>query len=308
MDCPKSFRRYPELEKKVKGVLRYGELLSLHTTFRLGGPAEVFIIPSCMEEVWEISDFAKKMNLSFYVMGMGSNLLISDEGLQGIVVKIAQPMDDIEFTENSIIAGAGVRCAQLIAHCIRQGRESFDFMAGIPGTLGGAVAMNAGTQGQSIGDRLRSAWIYDRKLQKWTQFRQNDFCFSYRKSILSNMDRWIVLQMDLQVGISNPDEEIIKVRKNLYARKLAQPLQYANAGCIWKNPPGKATGKLIQDLGLKGYSHGNAMISHEHANFIIHHGKADANDVFRLILKVEEQVEKKYGIILDREIKILGKF
>lgn len=308
MDCPSSFRRYPELEKKVRGVLRYRELLSLHTTFRLGGPAEVFIIPSCTEEVWEISDFAAKNNLPFYVIGMGSNLLIADEGLKGIVVKIAQPLDDIVFNENTVRVGAGVRCTQLIAQCIKQHRESFSFMAGIPGTLGGAVTMNAGTQGQSIGEVLCSAWLYDREQKKWEQFKQKDFNFTYRKSILQDSNRWILLQMELSIKKANSEEEIHQVRKKLLSRKLTQPLQHPNAGCIWKNPQGFSTGKLIEALGLKGLCIGKAMISAQHANFIVHHGKACAREVFELILEVEEQVKKKYGILLEREIKILGNF
>jgi UDP-N-acetylmuramate dehydrogenase len=308
MRYPQSLVPCLELEKKVRGILRYNEPLSLHTTFRLGGPADVLIIPSCVEEVLEISDLAFQYHIPLYVIGMGSNLLIADEGLRGIVLKISSPLDELSYAEDTVIAGAGIKCARLIASCLKLDFQGLSFLSGIPGTLGGAIAMNAGTSGLAIGDLLRSAYVYDREKKESVILEQADFNFSYRNSIVKQSERFIILQAVLNINQGSSHQEILSIRSKLLKRKQSQPWQYPNAGCIWKNPPGYIVGKMIEELGMKGLKCGRAQISELHGNFIVHDGKASADHVYHLICHVEEVVFRSLGIRLEREIKILGQF
>ncbi len=308
MSSWQSCRRYSELEKKICGVLRYQESMALHTSFRVGGPAEIFIIPSCTDEVQEIVYFASHHGLPIQIMGMGSNLLVSDEGLRGIVLKIASPLDGVAFEDHQVTAEAGLKCIRLIAQCFRHKLHGLDFLSGIPGTLGGAVAMNAGAFGHAISDRLHSALVYDQEALDWQIFYSKDFQFSYRDSLIQKSNRYVLLQITLDLVPGMEKDEITRIREKLIKRKLTQPLQYPNAGCIWKNPPGNSAGKIIEELGLKGYCYGHARISELHGNFIIHDGSSNAGEIFALIKLVEEHVYQGTGIQLEREIKILGNF
>lgn len=298
----------PELEKIVKGILRYQEPLSNHTTFRLGGPADIFIMPSSLDEIQEIVEFAKCKSIPLHVIGMGSNLLISDEGLRGIVLKLASPLDNISFEEEQVLVEAGAKCTRLIADALKNQLTGLSFLSGIPGTIGGAIAMNAGTGGKAIGDILQSVWLYDCVDRQNCILFPADLNFAYRDSIFKKSDRYVILQAKLTINSGNVDEEIKVIREKLTKRKLTQPLRYPNAGCIWKNPPGCSAGKLIEDLGLKGFRKGRARISELHANFIVHQGKAKAREVLELINYIEEKVFQAYQIELEREIKILGLF
>jgi UDP-N-acetylmuramate dehydrogenase len=295
-----------KLEKIVKGILRYREPLSLHTTFRLGGPVDIFIIPSSLDEIQDIADYADQNSIPLHIIGTGSNLLVADEGLRGIVLKIASPMDDISFQDDLAIAEAGAKCTRLIADSLKHQCTGLSFMSGIPGTIGGAIAMNAGTCGKAIGDILQSVWLYDRQEKQNCILYSSDLKFSYRDSLLKNNDRFIVLQAKLQLTFGNISDEILTIREKLTKRKESQPLRFPNAGCIWKNPFGYSTGKMIEDLGLKGFRNGRARISELHANFIVHQGRAKAKEILELIEIVEEKVFKAYGICLEREIKLLG--
>lgn len=298
----------PELEKIVKGILRYQEPLSNHTTFRLGGPADIFIMPSSLDEIQEIVEFANCKSIPLHVIGMGSNLLISDEGLRGIVLKLASPLDNISFEEEQVLVEAGAKCTRLIADALKNQLTGLGFLSGIPGTIGGAIAMNAGTGGKAIGDILQSVWLYDCVDRQNCILFPADLNFAYRDSIFKKSDRYVILQAKLTINPGNVDEEIKIIREKLTKRKLTQPLRYPNAGCIWKNPPGYSAGKLIEELGLKGFRKGRARISELHANFIVHQGKAKAREVLELINYIEEKVFQAYQIELEREIKILGLF
>jgi UDP-N-acetylmuramate dehydrogenase len=298
----------PELEKIVKGILRYQEPLSNHTTFRLGGMADIFIIPSSLDEIQEIVEFANCKSIPLHVIGMGSNLLISDEGLRGIVLKLASPLDNISFEEDQVLVEAGAKCTRLIADALKNQLTGLSFLSGIPGTIGGAIAMNAGTGGKAIGDILQSVWLYDGVERQNCILFPADLNFAYRDSIFKKGDRYIILQAKLMINQGNVDEEIKIIREKLTQRKQTQPLRYPNAGCIWKNPPGYSTGKLIEELGLKGFRKGRAKISELHANFIVHQGRAKAREVLELINYIEEKVFQTYQIELEREIKILGVF
>lgn len=298
----------PELEKIVKGILRYQEPLSYHTSFRLGGPADIFIIPSSLDEIQDIVEYADRHSLPLHVIGVGSNLLVSDEGLRGIVLKLASPLDAISFEEEQVLVEAGAKCTRLIADALKNHLTGLSFLSGIPGTIGGAIAMNAGTGGKAIGDMLQSVWLYDRQERQNCILFPSELNFAYRDSLFKNNDRYIILQAKLLINSGNVEEEIRIIREKLSKRKQSQPLRYPNAGCIWKNPPGYSTGKMIEELGLKGYRKGRARISEIHANFIVHQGKAKAREVLELMNSVEEKVFHAYRIQLEREIKILGIF
>lgn len=298
----------PELEKIVKGILRYQEPLSNHTSFRLGGPADIFIIPSSLDEIQDIVEYADRCSLPLHVIGVGSNLLVSDEGLRGIVLKLASPLDAISFEDEQVLVEAGAKCTRLIADALKNHLTGLSFLSGIPGTIGGAIAMNAGTGGKAIGDMLQSVWLYDRQERQNCILFPAELNFAYRDSLFKNNDRYIILQAKLLINSGNVEEEIRIIREKLSKRKQSQPLRYPNAGCIWKNPPGYSTGKMIEELGLKGYRKGRARISEIHANFIVHQGKAKAREVLELMNSVEEQVFHAYRVQLEREIKILGIF
>lgn len=296
--------------KSLSGKIRFNEPLSKYTTFRIGGRAQLFIQPQDITDLRQLVINAKKDNLRLFIIGAGSNLLINDKGVNGIVIKLsATAFKNINYAQGLLEAGAGLSLAKLIEYALNYNLGGAEFLIGIPGTVGGALIMNAGITERTKNQELRTKNISDLVKNVTVMdyngnikvLRKNEIRFDYRASSLYN---YIVLNAHLKIFKSNKRKIINKLNKYLVFRKKQQDYAYPSAGCIFKNPERGSAGKLIDLCGLKGKHFGDAYISESHANFIINKGKAKAKDVFRLMDYVKKSVKNKFGINLEPEIKI----
>lgn len=287
--------------KNLKGKLRRQEPLSRHTTFKIGGPAELFIEPKDLADLKLLLAAAKRYKIQLSVIGSGSNILAKDAGRKGIVVYLASPVfKAISLKGNYCEAGAGVSLGRLLRYCQKRGFSGLEFLAGIPGTVAGALAMNAGAHGENISDTLFYVKVMDKKGAVKLLGRK-EAKFGYRSSGLT---RYVIIGAAFKLARKPRKSISKKVKQYLAYRKLTQDYTHPSAGCIFKNPRGYSAGKLIDLCGLKGKTIGGARVSRKHANFILNANKAKAHDVLRLISFVKRQVEKKFRISLIPEIKI----
>ena len=292
------------LKKHIKGKILINEPLKNHTTFRIGGAADIMIIPEDVESLINIIKIANDNNIAWFVMGNGSNILVSDEGYRGIIIKICKAINYIKIEGNKIVAGAGVILPYLSVYAAKNGLGSLEHLAGIPGTLGGAVVMNAGSCKEEIGNVVEEVKIINSEGEIETLSKE-DLKFGYRYSSLQNGSK-IVLEVKLKLKKENPDVIKDRIRKILKKRREKFPLKYPNAGSIFKKPKDAYAGELIEKAGCKGLKVGDAKVSEKHANFIINLGNAKAKDVLFLLKKVRKRVYDKFGILLEPEITFLG--
>lgn len=282
------------------------EPMSRHTTFRIGGPADYFLLPESLEEVQQIIAVCSQCKVPWFVMGNGSNLLVSDQGYRGVVIQICRNMGGISVEGQRIRAQAGVLLASLSRKAMEASLTGLEFAGGIPGTLGGAVAMNAGAYGGEMKDVLEEVVVLSHSGRKMT-LKADQLELGYRSSIVKTED-YTVLQavIKLQPGRK---EEIGTVMADLASQRLSkQPLEYPSAGSTFKRPEGYFAGKLIMDAGLKGYRFGDAQVSEKHCGFVINRGKACAADVAAVMNHVQEEVWRQFQVRLEPEIKLLGDF
>ena len=284
--------------------LKEGELLSNHTTFRIGGAAKYFAVPKNEEEIMEAVDFAIVKDLPYYILGKGSNVLFADEGYPGVIIEIGAGMEKVERTgDTGIRAQAGVSLSALAAFAAREGLSGLEFAGGIPGTLGGAVTMNAGAYGGEMKDVIVSAKVMDEEgaVQKLSC---EELQLGYRTSIVQKK-QFVVLEAEflLKPGTT---EEIQNTMKELNAkRREKQPLEYPSAGSTFKRPEGYFAGKLIEDAGLRGYRVGDAQVSEKHCGFVVNRGKATCAEVLQLIGDVQKTVKEQFGVQLEPEVRII---
>lgn len=279
------------------------EPMSEHTTFKIGGNADFFIVPTSNEEVQKIVVLAKEQDVPYLFIGNGSNLLVSDEGIRGFVIEMTQ-MNTIKIEENQVKAQAGVTLAELSKAVARQSLTGFEFAEGIPGTLGGAVTMNAGAYGGEINDVIVDATVLDDKGQIQTLSKE-ELELGYRTSIVGRKN-YVVLDVTLSLEKGNQEEILDKMKDLSQRRREKQPLEYPSAGSTFKRPVGYFAGKLIDDTGLRGFTVGGAKISDKHCGFVINTGNATAQDVRNLIKEVQNRVEEKFGVRLETEVKFIG--
>jgi UDP-N-acetylmuramate dehydrogenase len=296
---------YETLLGKIKGKILLGEPMRKHTSLLIGGPVDVMIIPKDVEDITYATKYAEEKGLPIYVIGNGSKLLVADHGIHGIIIKIANTLDELAVIEESIIAGAGCFLSKLIRIAIKYNLSGIEFAAGIPGTLGGAITMNAGTYLGSMNDVVEEVTAMDIPSCSIRVLSNEECHFGFRKSLFQET-KFIILQAKLRLRKGNPDEIKKRIDELVQKRKRTQPLNVPNAGCIFMNPPGISAGELIDRLGLKGFQVGGAQISKVHANFIVNSGSATASDVLRLIQTTLERVQNIFGIKLEPEIRILG--
>jgi UDP-N-acetylmuramate dehydrogenase len=277
--------------------------LKNHTTFKIGGKAKYFFIAKTKRNIIKAISVAKKLGLPFFVLGGGSNLLVSDLGYKGLVIKIQDTKYEILNTK--IYAGAGVLLSKPVAESINRGLAGLEWAVGIPGTVGGAIYGNAGAFGKSIGDSIEEVEIFDTKDLEIKTFKNKDCKFGYRDSIFKNKKNLIILSAVLQLKKGN--EKVIqeKMKKYLEHRRESQPLNYPSAGSIFKNPKGFFAAELVEKCGLKGKRIGNVKISEKHANFIVNLGQGRAKDVKKLINLVKKEVKEIFGVVLEEEIQYL---
>lgn len=292
-----------QIKSPVSGEIRHDEPMSRHTSWRVGGPAETYFKPADLDD---LSDFIRQLDpgTPIFWMGLGSNLLVRDGGMPGVVISTAGVFNDLEREGDQIVrAGVGVPCTQLARQCIRWGFGPSEFFAGIPGTVGGALAMNAGAHGGETWERVQQVRTIDRN-GVIRQRGPDDYQTAYR-SVTGPKDEWFVeatFEFDPDV-----DASMDKLKSMLDRRKTTQPLGLPSCGSVFRNPPGDHAARLIEAAGLKGYRVGGAEVSEKHANFIINCGDASAADVESLIQHVQDTVAKVHGVDLVHEVRIIGR-
>lgn len=288
---------------KEENILR-DELLSKHTTFRIGGKADYFVKPASENEVVVLVKELNENNIDFYIMGNGSNILASDDGYRGVIVYIGENLSDIELLDESTIkAGAGAMLSKVARVALDNSLSGMEFASGIPGSVGGAVVMNAGAYGGEIKDIIVKVKVCD-KSGRIFEIANEELDFSYRHSAIQE-EGYIVLGAIFTLKPGNKEEISRTVKEISAKRKEKQPLEYPSAGSTFKRPEGYYAGKLIMDAGLRGYRVGGAMVSEKHCGFVINADNATASDVKKLMEDVADKVEEQYGVRLEPEVKFL---
>lgn len=283
-----------------------GEAMSRHTTFKIGGPADYFLMPDKGTDVGRIVKICKESAIPYFILGNGSNLLVGDGGYRGAVIQIYKNMSAVTVEGTEITVQAGALLSSVAAAAKNAALTGFEFAGGIPGTMGGAVVMNAGAYGGEMKDVLTEVTVMDEEGEIIT-LPADKLELGYRASIIKTAG-YIVLEAKLQLKKGNP-EVIRETMKDLTIRRTTkQPLEYPSAGSTFKRPEGYFAGKLIMDSGLAGYQVGGAQVSEKHCGFVINAGGATARDVRTLMDNVRDIVYKKYGVALEPEVKFLGDF
>lgn len=283
-----------------------GEAMSRHTTFKIGGPADYFLMPDKDTDVGRIVKICKESAIPYFILGNGSNLLVGDGGYRGAVIQIYKNMSAVTVEGTEITVQAGALLSSVAAAAKNTALTGFEFAGGIPGTMGGAVVMNAGAYGGEMKDVLTEVTVMDEEGEIVT-LPADKLELGYRTSIIKTAG-YIVLEAKLQLKEGNP-EVIRETMKDLTIRRTTkQPLEYPSAGSTFKRPEGYFAGKLIMDSGLAGYQVGGAQVSEKHCGFVINAGGATARDVRTLMDNVRDIVYKKYGVTLEPEVKFLGDF
>lgn len=296
-----------ELLEKPENVKRQ-EPLSLHTTFRIGGPADYYLLPENEGQLLKVVDYCRQKELPHFFIGNGSNLLVSDEGYRGVVISLQKHFKDIAAEETAdgtkLTAGAGVLLSSLATRAAEHSLTGLEFASGIPGTLGGAVMMNAGAYGGEICQVLTMARVLcaDGSIREYSN---EELAFGYRHSRLME-EHGIVLSAEFFLKKGNAEEIRGKMADFNRRRREKQPLEYPSAGSTFKRPEGYFAGKLIEDAGLKGYRVGGMEVSEKHSGFVINKDHGTAEEALQLIRDVQRIVEEKYHVFLEPEIRFLG--
>ena len=302
MDISRVYKRL--IDKIPNERVLVNESMKKHTSFRIGGPADIMVLPTNPQEIKYIIQLCRELSIAFYVMGNGSNLLVRDKGIRGVVIKIADNFSDIKIDGTKVTAQAGVLLSVLSKRVVRNSLKGLEFASGIPGTLGGAVAMNAGAYGGEMKDVVRSVWAIDH-LGNDRYLEYDDLKFGYRTSVIQQ-EKLIVIEVDMQLEKGDMQESMELIAELTRRRREKQPLSYPSAGSTFKRPVGYYAGKLIQDAGLKGLRVGDAQISDLHAGFIINLGNATAKDVIELIETVKAKIKSEFNVEMQPEVKIIG--
>ena len=287
-------------EKNIK----VDEPMKKHISFKVGGPADFLVKPKTEEELRNVVEFAKKENVPFIVIGNGSNLLVKDGGIRGIVIELSDNFNNYEIDGNIIKAQSGALLAIIGRNAMKNSLTGFEFAAGIPGTLGGALAMNAGAYGGEMKQVVKTVRLMERDGNIF-ELSNEEMKFEYRRSLLTTKD-YIVLSavIELQPGNVEEIKEIMADYSN--RRSTKQPLNFPSAGSTFKRPEGHFAAKLIDDCGLRGLNLRGAQVSDKHCGFVINSGGATAKDILDLMFIVKSTVNAKFGIMLEEEVKILG--
>lgn len=297
---------YELLTNEIKqGIVKIDEPMKKHTNFKIGGNADIFVIAKSIEEIKYVIKFSKENNIPLTILGNGSNVLVSDKGIRGIVLQIGLKEIKVEKQEDALVeADAGVMLGALAQVLLKQSISGFEFAAGIPGSIGGAIRMNAGAYGGEMKDIVKNVTVLNEKGE--INILTNEECeFSYRHSRFTN-SKEIVIKATLELPFGNKNE--IKAKMNEYAqsRKEKQPLNLPSAGSTFKRGSDFITAKLIDECGLKGYTSGDAQVSTLHAGFVVNLGNATAQDVLNVVNHVKQVVLEKTGKQIELEIELLG--
>lgn len=300
-------RKFIEELQMIVGTegLRELEPMSRHTTFRVGGPADVLVCPK-LEQLPQVIRLCRQQEQAYCIVGNGSNLLVGDKGVRGVVIKIGRGMDDLCAEGNKIVAGAGALLSKTANFAAEHELGGMEFAAGIPGTIGGAVVMNAGAYGGEMKDIIEWVTVLDSTGEE-RELSLEELELGYRTSCIAKYG-YIVTRVVLNLAHGDKETILGKMNELKEQRVLKQPLEFPSAGSTFKRPEGYFAGKLIMDAGLRGYQVGGAQVSKKHCGFVINQGDATAADVCRLITDVQTEVEKQFGVKLEPEVKMLGEF
>ncbi|MDR6997995.1 UDP-N-acetylmuramate dehydrogenase [Neobacillus niacini] len=295
-----------QLKELNIGKVKQNELLSNHTTIKIGGPADLFIEPSSTENLKKVMELVRKYQLPWRAIGRGSNLLVSDKGIEGVVIKLGSGLDQLTINGSEITVGGGYSLVSLATKISKMGLTGLEFASGIPGSVGGAVYMNAGAHGSDISKILTRALIlFENGTMEWLSNEEMEF--TYRTSVLQKKRPGIVVEAAFQMEAGVKTSIVSQMQKNKDYRKETQPWNFPCAGSIFRNPLPNYAGKLVEVAGLKGYSIGGAKISEMHGNFIVNAGNATAGDVLALIQYVKDTIYSLYEIKMETEVEIIGR-
>jgi UDP-N-acetylmuramate dehydrogenase len=277
--------------------------LKAHCWYQIGGPADYLIYPKNRNQLRELISICAGEDIPYFLLGSGANLLISDAGFRGVVIKLNRYFNQLERLETEVSAAAGVELDKLVLFCEENGLAGMAELSGIPGTVGGALSMNAGTDSGVIGDVVKEVEVLENSL-KYSFLKKAEIGFGYRSAPL--LQNKIIISCKLEMKAGDPSQ-LKRIRQaQLLKRKTKQPLNCPSCGSVFKRPPGNYAGKLIEEAGLKGYRYGNAQISPKHAGFIVNLGNATAAEVKFLMDKIQEEVYKKFSVKLEPEVRFLG--
>ena len=282
------------------------EPMSRHTTFRVGGEAQCFVRISDKEQLKKLIPYLRQIEVPYFILGNGSNLLVSDKGYEGVILQIGNKMNTITVEGTHIRAQAGALLSQIAKCAYDKGLTGFEFASGIPGSIGGGVGMNAGAYGGEMKQVVESVLVMDIQ-GEILELSGESMEFGYRTSIIKNRP-FIVLEVCLKLEQGNKERIASDMEELAQKRREKQPLEYASAGSTFKRPEGYFAGKLIMDAGLRGYSIGGAQVSDKHCGFVVNTGRASATDVAEVISEVQERVKDKFGVSLETEVIFLGDF
>lgn len=289
--------------KLPESIIYVDELMNKYTTFRIGGKADLMIKPTTIDELRTAITLCKTHEVPYYILGNGSNLLVADEGYRGVIIQVYSNLSEIKIEGNKVTAMAGALLAKVATAAADQSLTGFEFAHGIPGTIGGAIVMNAGAYDGEMKQVVESVEVIDAQ-GNLLKLSKEDLKLGYRSSILQHED-YVAVSVTLQ--LAEGDQEAIKAKMKDFAgrRRDKQPLDKPSAGSTFKRPEGYFAGKLIMDSGLRGFQMGGAQVSEKHCGFIINSGDATCKDVENLIAHVQKVVEEKYGVRLETEVKRL---
>jgi UDP-N-acetylmuramate dehydrogenase len=291
-----------ELRTRVRGKVLHREPMARHTTFKIGGPADLVVVPEDTEDLKAALRFARRKGLAVFVLGSGSNTLVRDGGIRGMVI-LPEKFQDLERAGDAVTAGAGVRTSRLLAFCSKQGLAGLEFLSGIPGSVGGAVWGNAGAWGGATADRLAQVELVTEEGDDLRLGREV-IPFAYRASAFPRGA--VIVRATFALAPGDPTAIRQQISRWLIQRNASQPAQFRSAGSIFKNPPGDYAGRLVDAAGVKGTRIGGAMISEKHGNFFVNLGEARAADVLALVALARERVRATAGMTLELEIRVVG--
>lgn len=284
-------------------VIRTGVPLDKYTTLRVGGPADFFCEPESADELSRLLSAAEEMEMPVLLMGNGSNLLIRDGGFRGLVLHMGKGLSRIERTDGGLRAGAGALLSTLARAAQEHHLTGLEFAQGIPGSVGGGLYMNAGAYGGELGKVVSSVRVLDNGKERTLNADEMGFAYRHTRAMEEN---WVILEANFRLEEGNPGEIAAAMQDFASRRREKQPLEYPSAGSFFKRPPGHFAGALIEQSGLKGYAVGGAQVSEKHAGFLINRGGATAADFLRLMEYVQDTVEKRFGVRLEPEVRIVG--
>lgn len=294
----------PDLEKiTAKKNILINEPLKNHTTFKIGGNADYLVMPETKEETVTLIKFLKDNKINYFIIGNGSNLLVNDEGFRGVIIKMGAQFSGAEVFGNKVVLDAGITLKKISNILTEAGLKGFEELSGIPGSLGGAIYMNAGAYGREIKDVLYDVTFIN-KSDGIETLKAEDIEMKYRETLFSK-ENLVILGATLILEKGDKEEIAKRVREVTKKRVDKQPLNYPSAGSTFKRPQGHFAGKLIEDANLKGYTVGGAKISKKHAGFVINYNNATFNDVITLTENVKKEVKDKFGVELELEVKVL---